>query len=115
MPKHVSLIAQVISKGLKLDTKAWDKLYFGIRQDIKLGIRHGLAGGSVAGTFIEEDLDGSGSGTIQTINETGQPDKTRFRRSASSSRKYFTPRRFRPKCRCPRPGQYKRMSNRKYR
>ncbi len=86
MPRHLVLISQVISKGLKLDTKAWDKLYFGIRQDIKQGIRHGLAGGSVAGTFIEEDGTGSDSGQIPSGDAPTSRGKYKAYSGVSDSR-----------------------------
>ncbi len=89
MPKHASIISTVIFKGLKLDKTAWDKLYFGIREDIKLGIRHGLGGGSIVGTFIDEDGTGVDGGQVQKGHEYApyQQDKTRGGYSASTSGK----------------------------
>ncbi len=51
------IISQAVKAGIKLskmDKRAWDKLYFGIRQDIKLGIKHGFGAGSIIGTFIDD-------------------------------------------------------------
>ena len=38
----------------RLDKRGWDKLYFGIRRDIKLGIKHGFGAGSILGDFLND-------------------------------------------------------------
>ncbi len=59
----------------RMDKRAWDKLYFGIRRDINLGIRHGLTGGSIVGTFIDEDGTGTNGGQIQ------KPSSSKFKKT----------------------------------
>ncbi len=103
-------LVETAVKISKYDKKAWDKLYFGIREDIKLGVRHGLGGGSVVGTFINEGVEGPNAGTIpfKNVHETYKPNKTRSGRSNKYSSKYTN------SCRpVKRRGQsYSRYSNR---
>jgi len=54
----------VAFKLSKYDKRAWDKLYFGIRNDIKLGIKHGFGAGSIIGNFIGEETTEEGGGSV---------------------------------------------------
>ncbi len=52
------IIGKAVSAAYKLskyDSKAWDKLYFGIRSDIKQGIRTGFGVGGAIGSFINDE------------------------------------------------------------
>jgi len=51
----VRKLVEAAVKLSKYDKRAWDKLYFGIRKDIKLGIKHGFGAGSALGTFINDE------------------------------------------------------------
>ncbi len=51
----VRKLVETAIKVSRMDKRAWDKLYFGIRTDIKLGIKHGFGAGSILGTFINDE------------------------------------------------------------
>ncbi len=65
------VVGKIVSEGIKIgaklskyDDKAWKALYFGVRKDISLGIKHGAGLGSVIGTFINDDSSPFDGGTI---------------------------------------------------
>ncbi len=70
-------IAQAAIRVSKMDKRGWDKLYFGIRNDIKQGIRHGSAIGGVIGSFITGDTDTTGGGSIPKIRSKFKANKFR--------------------------------------
>ncbi len=103
-------LVETAAKIASYDRQAWDKLYFGIRQDISKGIRTGGGLGTVIGNLINESVEGPNAGTIpfKNVHETYKPNKTRSGRSNKYSSKYTN------SCRpFKRRGQsYSRKSNR---
>ncbi len=88
------VIRKLVDAGIKasrMDKRAWDKLYFGIRKDIKLGIKHGFGAGSILGNFIE---DGS-----TPFDENGIPEKPRYGPKTYQQRQKYYRRRV-SRCRC---------------
>lgn len=82
----------------RLDKRAWDALYFGIRKDIKYGIRTGFGLGGVIGSFIDDGStpfdDQYGSIPFKSSKKTYQFNK-KYRRFGKSrgSRRYNNKRR----------------------
>ncbi len=114
-------IFQGISKYAKFERKALEGLYgpagrfAGVRnyKSAARGVRHGLAAGSAAGTFIQEDGKGTGSGQIPFL-KTNKPHKARGRFSNRRAGKYKNKS---SSCRCGRRNRTyrrRRMSRRKY-
>ncbi len=91
----ISKAIQFGFKASRFDKKAWDALYFGIRRDIKLGIKHGFGLGSFVGTFIDEDGTGVDGGIQKNVGFTS--DKSYKTRSRFSDR--FTGKRKSAYCR----------------
>ncbi len=111
------LISQAVKAGTKLakmDKSSWDKLYFGIRNDIKQGIRTGFGIGQVAGIFIDDEDEPSGDGSFRSYEASSKP-QTYSRQAGRSTRKYRNTRR---SCNCKRRSSTRRRSrssNRRYR
>ncbi len=98
----------------RLDKKGWDKLYFGIRRDIKLGIKHGFGGGSIVGSFIEDDGGGTDEdGKIQQQTPSGKFNKTHSGYPRWPYRQYSGRRRV--NCRCRQYRKYKQPFSRRKR
>ncbi len=78
------IVRKAVETAVKLskyDKLAWDKLYFGIRKDIKLGIKHGFGAGSILGDFIFNQDNPLDNATIFPGNghAASSKDKTRSR------------------------------------
>ncbi len=71
----------------KMDKLAWDKLYFGIRQDIKLGIKHGFGAGSLIGDFLSGESPFDESGSQIPFKKTNYPVSKKYRRFYSDRRR----------------------------
>ncbi len=80
-----------------IESKAFNKLYTGFPRSrlIGRGVRHGLAAGSIAGTFINTDAPDTPGNGIQ------KP----FKKSTPSRSSYKTRRRFPVRCRPWRSGK----------
>ncbi len=92
------LIGQAVKAGVKLskfDKRAWDSLYFGIRRDIKLGIKHGFGIGTTIGSFLSDGTNPFDDGTNVPSGKYNQFKKgnRRFRpsRRNRSNNKYCRP------------------------
>ncbi len=95
--------ARMAIKLSKYDKRAWDKLYFGIRKDIKLGIKHGFGAGSILGTFINDESNPfiEDAPPLQQRNGSKANKFSKGNRRFGSTRGYgrnFKYCRVRPKC-----------------
>ncbi len=76
-------------KYYNIESQAFNKLYTGFPRSrlIGRGIRHGLTGGSIAGTFISKDADDSpGNGIQKRIQRQKSPSSKSYQtRSGRSS------------------------------
>ncbi len=89
-----------------LESKAFNKLYTGFPRSrlIGRGVRHGLATGSIAGTFINTADDTPGNGVSKPFKKQPTPGKPYKTRNGYTSR--FRARRDD----CYRPNQGRRQS-----
>ncbi len=121
MPRHLLIAAEIFRRAgviSRADKKYWDKLYFGIRRDINLGIRHGLAAGSAIGSLIPDEGKGPYGGS--QLSTPSKPDQTRKRYSTSTTgkRKFKRTNRTGRRCSCAskyRRGVYRKRSSRVFR
>ncbi len=100
------VLNKIIQGGValsKLDKKGWDKLYFGIRADIKLGIKHGFGAGSIIGDLLNDRTD--------PFVEDGIPEKPRYGSKTYKFSKKYSRRRV-SRCRCRNNNRYDSRSNR---
>ncbi len=89
------VLRKIVDTGVKLarlDKRGWDKLYFGIRQDIKLGIKHGFGAGSIIGDFLSNDS----SNPFEDGSIPGKRPKYAANKFSQKYRRRSVPRR----CRC---------------
>jgi len=86
------VIRKLVDTAIKLsryDSKAWDALYFGVRSDIKQGIRTGFGLGTVLGSFIDDMSSPYDTGSIQEKPPSNKfRQKYRRRYISSGSRRY---------------------------
>ncbi len=93
MVLHGQIIRQVFRLGtryFKLEGQAFNKLYRGFPQSktIGRGVRHGLTGGSIAGSLISPQGDENNNGLQKKQQSTpGKFYKTRRRFSTGRTRK----------------------------
>ncbi len=92
---------KALMRYYRIEGKAFQKLYTGFPKSgvIGRGVRHGLAGGSVVGSLINQAPETPGNGVQETFKRNGTPPrksyKTRGRRSVRNNRRCE----FRPKYR----------------
>ncbi len=82
---------QIGTKLAKYDAKAWDKLYFGIRKDIKLGIRTGGAIGGAIGSLLDDEttfLDDGISSPNEYVSKARSQYQARGRQTKRCYSKY---------------------------
>ncbi len=78
------------SRYYAAEGKAFNKLYRGFPQSktIGRGVRHGLTGGSVIGSFITDSGDSPGNGVQKTFTKQSPPRKSYKARGRYSKRNY---------------------------
>ncbi len=95
-----------------MDKTAWDKFYFGIRNDIKLGIKHGLGAGAIIGDFLNNGADPQYGSIPQTTGGT-KPYQARGGYSTGTSGKYSASNKYHYNSRQSCSRYHKSMRNRK--
>ncbi len=112
------IIGKIVNTGValaRLDKRGWDKLYFGIRKDIKLGIKHGFGAGSIIGEFINSGSIFSGDASIPFQSPSGSFPKARGGQAKFRYRRYRRKSNFSQSRRCTCARKFKRRRNRMYR